>query len=110
MRWLSAGIAETVTNDLRAIRDLRVIDRTAGPRLDGDPAAIAAGLDAAHAAGLDLVVLGSFQRAGDRLRITARAIDVRSRETLAQLLTRMAPSRMCSRCRTRSSRLSSGLA
>lgn len=84
MSWLSAGIAETVTNDLRAIRDLRVIDRTAGPRMAGDPTAIGAGLDAAHAAGLDLVVLGSFQRAGDRLRITARAVDVRSRETLAQ--------------------------
>jgi DNA-binding winged helix-turn-helix (wHTH) protein/tetratricopeptide (TPR) repeat protein len=79
--WLAAGIAETVTNDLRAIPDLRVIDRnliaeaarrqpTEGGRHD--------------LTGLDLVVVGSYQRAGDRLRITARAIEVRSGETLAQ--------------------------
>ena len=29
--WMAAGIAETVTNDLRALRDLRVIDRASVP-------------------------------------------------------------------------------
>ena len=78
--WLSAGIAETVTNDLRAIRALRVIDRTLLPR--GQAAGTDA--DAARASGLDLVVVGSFQRAGDQLRITARVIEVATLGALAQ--------------------------
>jgi DNA-binding winged helix-turn-helix (wHTH) protein/tetratricopeptide (TPR) repeat protein len=67
--WLSAGIAETVTNDLRAVRDLVVLDR-----------AVAA--DGARA-GADLAVVGSFQRSGDGLRLTARVVDVRTREAIA---------------------------
>ena len=77
--WLSAGIAETVTNDLRAIRALRVIDRTLLPR--GQAAGTDA--DAARASGLDLAVVGSFQRAGDQLRITARVIEVATLGALA---------------------------
>jgi DNA-binding winged helix-turn-helix (wHTH) protein/tetratricopeptide (TPR) repeat protein len=77
--WLAAGIAETVTNDLRAIADLRVIDRAALPRVEPGGEA-----DAAKSSGLDLLVAGSFQRAGDQLRIAARVIHVPTRETLAQ--------------------------
>jgi DNA-binding winged helix-turn-helix (wHTH) protein/tetratricopeptide (TPR) repeat protein len=77
--WLTAGIAETVTNDLRAIRALRVIDRTLLPRGHA-----AAGAETARASGLDLAVVGSFQRAGDQLRITARVIEVATLGTLAQ--------------------------
>jgi DNA-binding winged helix-turn-helix (wHTH) protein/Tfp pilus assembly protein PilF len=76
--WLAAGIAETVTNDLRVIRDLRVIDRALVARVNADAA-----IDHLKAAGLDLVVIGSFQRAGDHLRITARLTDVSTREALA---------------------------
>ena len=76
--WMAAGIAETVTNDLRALRDLRVIDRAHVPE-----AARRASIDAARACGLDLLVVGSYQRSGDRLRITARAIDVGSGEAVA---------------------------
>src|SRR4029453_10284657 len=36
-----------------------------------------------HALGIDRAVVGSFQRAGDRLRITARIIDAVSSECLA---------------------------
>ena len=70
--WLSSGLAETVTNDLRAIGELRVIDRVLLPASDR----------AAAQAGLDLVVLGSFQRAGSRLRITARVTAVATSEAL----------------------------
>jgi len=77
--WLAAGIAETVTSDLRALADVRVIDRALLPRLEPGREA-----EVARAGGLDLIVAGSFQRAGDQLRITARVVDVRSRETLAQ--------------------------
>ena len=78
--WLSSGIAETVTNDLRAAT-LRVIDRVrvveASRRLGRDLPALRAAL------GLDLVVVGSFQRAGDRLRITARVLDAGTGEARA---------------------------
>lgn len=73
--WLGPGIAETVTNDLRAIAELRVIDRA----LVAD--APTGATSRPHE--LDLAVVGSFQRSGDRLRITARAVDVRTQQALA---------------------------
>lgn len=76
--WLSAGIAETVTNDLRALRALRVIDRSLLPR-----AAATAGAEALSGTGVDLIVVGGFQRAADELRITARVIDPSTRDVVA---------------------------
>jgi DNA-binding winged helix-turn-helix (wHTH) protein/tetratricopeptide (TPR) repeat protein len=62
LAWLSAGIAETIATDLRAIRDLAVTD-TAAP---------------------DVTVTGSFQHASGQLRITAQAVRVATDETLAR--------------------------
>ncbi len=80
--WLSSGIAETVTNDLRAAGAVRVIDRVrvveAVRRSGGDLPALRTELN------LDLAVVGSFQRAGDRLRITARVVDAASGEAVAE--------------------------
>lgn len=80
--WLSSGIAETVTNDLRAWSRLRVIDRVrvveAVKRCGSNLTALRADLH------LDRAVVGSFQRAGDRLRITARVVDAASGEALAE--------------------------
>jgi len=80
--WLSSGIAETVTNDLRAAGTLRIIDRVlvveAVRRSGVDLAGLRADLH------LDLAVVGSFQRSGDRLRITARVVDAASGEALAE--------------------------
>ena len=78
MTWLQAGIAETITNDLRAIREFRVIDRLPAVASEGDPVA-----EAARTADVDLAVVGSFQRVGDQLRITSRVVDVKTREALA---------------------------
>ena len=79
--WLSSGLAETVTNDLRRAGNLRVIDRLrlleAVRRVGADLSALRNELH------VDLVVTGGFQRVGERLRITARAIDVRSGEAVA---------------------------
>jgi DNA-binding winged helix-turn-helix (wHTH) protein/tetratricopeptide (TPR) repeat protein len=79
--WLSSGIAETVTNDLRSTGRLRIIDRVrvveAVRHGGADLAALRKELR------LDLAVVGSFQRAGDRLRITARVVDAASGEALA---------------------------
>jgi adenylate cyclase len=79
--WLSSGIAETVTGDLRALGRFRVVDRgrvfDAARRAGGSFQQIAAELDA------PLVVVGSFQRHADRIRITARIVSVASGEALA---------------------------
>ena len=79
--WLASGIAETVSADLGALGRFRVIDRwrvvDASRRSGG-------GLhDVAAALGVRLAVVGSFQRSGDRIRITARVVDVESGEALA---------------------------
>src|SRR6188474_2333523 len=80
LAWLASGIAETVTNDLRAAT-LRIIDRvrvTEAVAVTGrELSALRRILD------IDRAVVGSFQRAGDRLRITARIIDAGSGECLA---------------------------
>jgi DNA-binding winged helix-turn-helix (wHTH) protein len=85
LAWLSNGIAETVSNDLRAIGGFRVIDRVrvleAVRRRSGALAALAADLR------VDAFVVGSFQRAGDRLRLTARVVDPASGETIAEAKT-----------------------
>ena len=79
--WLSAGIAETVSADLRALGTFRVVDRwrvleavrTAGGSLQ----------NVATALHVRLAVIGSFQAVGDRIRITARVVDVVSGEAVA---------------------------
>jgi DNA-binding winged helix-turn-helix (wHTH) protein/tetratricopeptide (TPR) repeat protein len=72
LAWLSSGIAETLTNDLRAVMP-RMIDRVliagAVARSGRDLSALRRSL------GIDRAVVGSFQRAGNRLRITARIIE-----------------------------------
>lgn len=79
--WLSSGIAETVTNDLRSGVQLRIVDRMrvveAGRRVGTDLGALRREL------GIDLAIVGSFQRSGERLRITARVVDAASGEALA---------------------------
>lgn len=73
LAWLSAGIAETIGNALRAVRDVRVVDR--------------ASLAAARSSGslpADVVITGSVQRSGDQLRLTAQAIDARTQQAMAQ--------------------------
>ncbi len=79
--WLSTGIAETVTNDLSAFRVLRIVDRgrvtDAARRTDGTLSAVARSL------GVPLVVVGSYQRVGDRLRITARLVEALTGTALA---------------------------
>ena len=80
--WLASGIAETVTNDLRAAGTHRIIDRVlvveAVRRTGTDLATLR------HELHLDLAVVGSFQRSADRLRIMARVVDASSGEALAE--------------------------
>jgi DNA-binding winged helix-turn-helix (wHTH) protein/TolB-like protein/tetratricopeptide (TPR) repeat protein len=82
LAWLSSGIAETVTNDLRATSPLRVVDRVrvveAMRRAGSDLTTLRVDLH------LDLAVVGSFQRSGSRLRITARVVDAASGDATAE--------------------------
>jgi DNA-binding winged helix-turn-helix (wHTH) protein/tetratricopeptide (TPR) repeat protein len=79
--WLSAGIAETVTGDLRSLGHFRVVDRwrviEAARHTDGSVKEVATDL------GAPLAVVGSFQPSADRIRITARVVDTVSGEALA---------------------------
>ena len=79
--WLAAGIAETVTGDLRATGRFRVVDRgrviDAIRRTGGSLHEVAAQL------GTTFAVVGSYQRNAERIRITARIVNVETGEALA---------------------------
>jgi DNA-binding winged helix-turn-helix (wHTH) protein/Tfp pilus assembly protein PilF len=81
--WLATGIAETVTADLRALGRFRVIDRSrvidASRRTNGELVDMADDLRAS------LFVLGSFQRTDERIRITARLVDVVAGDALTDV-------------------------
>ena len=79
--WLGAGIAETVSVDLRNLYGFSVVGREAvveaARRVDDSVSdqrivEIGRGLQA------DWVVTGAYQRLGDLIRITARLVDVES--------------------------------
>ncbi len=79
--WLSAGIAETVSADLAALGRFKVVDRWRV--VEATRAGGAALQEVAAALRVRLVAVGSFQRNGERLRITARIVDVTSGEAIA---------------------------
>jgi DNA-binding winged helix-turn-helix (wHTH) protein/tetratricopeptide (TPR) repeat protein len=80
LAWLSSGIAETVTNDLRVAMP-RIIDRVRVTEAVKSGARDLGTLR--RSLGVDRAVVGGFQRAGDRLRITARIVDAATGECLA---------------------------
>jgi DNA-binding winged helix-turn-helix (wHTH) protein len=81
IEWLASGIAETVTSDLAKLEGFRVVDRWRIVQ------AVRAGATSAQevgsALGLARAVVGSYQRQGPNLRITARVLDLESARTLA---------------------------
>src|SRR5258705_3837186 len=79
--WLSAGIAETVNGDLRTLGAFPAVDRwrvTEAARRTGG-----ALHDVASALRVRLAVVGSVQCNRDRVRITARVVDVVSGDAVA---------------------------
>ena len=82
LEWLSLGIAEAMTSDLRKIRAFRVVERTQVERALGelklqkgaDPQAHAA--DLGKLVGARLLVVGGYQVSGQSARLTARFVDV----------------------------------
>ena len=80
--WIGTGIAETVTSDLRNVRDVTVIGRAqvfeqlknvqAETGRSGDSLAIEIG----RRLGTWWVVSGAYQRIDDRIRITSQLVEV----------------------------------
>ncbi len=83
--WIGVGIAETVSTELRDADGIDVLSRAV---VDGAVASLGHAGPAASAErvllevvrelGADYVLAGAFQQLGDRLRLTARLIDVQS--------------------------------
>ena len=78
--WIGAGIAETVTADLERAGVLTVVRREAvleeARRQGADLPAADDAERLARELGINWLVSGGYQRLGDRLRITARILDV----------------------------------
>ena len=82
--WIGEGIAETVSADLTAV-GLTLVEQTAvlgalGTRdaVDRERIGDTRALEIGRQLGATLLVRGTYQRVGDRLRITAHVVDVRS--------------------------------
>jgi eukaryotic-like serine/threonine-protein kinase len=83
--WLGTGIAETLTSDLKKLKLLRIVSRervqqavhSMDPAKKSDAAAIGA------AANSRWVVTGSYQRAGNRVRITPTLIEAATGEIIS---------------------------
>ena len=83
--WIGSGIAETISTDLGDAAGIDVLSRAvvagavanlggAGAGRQAEPVLIAA----VRELGADYLLAGAFQQLGDRLRLTARLIDVQS--------------------------------
>ena len=81
--WISAGIAETVMADLERVSSFSVMGReavleAARTQDTGLTSSEGSALGLGRALGAAWIVGGGYQRLGDRLRITARLVDVRT--------------------------------
>jgi adenylate cyclase len=70
--YIAEGIAENILTDLSRFRDLTVIARNSSFAYKGKAARIQ---DIRRDLGVNYVLEGSVQRAGDRIRVTAQLID-----------------------------------
>lgn len=85
--WLGMGLAETLTADLKKLKSVRVVSRErvqAAARSQPAETTEAGSLaELGRKLGAKWVVAGSFQRAGNRLRITPRVVETASGEVTA---------------------------
>ena len=83
--WIGAGIAETVSTDLRAADGIDVLSRAIvegavanlGRARPGNPTERVL-IEVVRELGADYLLAGAFQQLGEQLRLTARLIDVQS--------------------------------
>ena len=78
--WLGRGIAESVVAELSQREDIRVLDprrvRAAFDRARVELGSAAEVLRVCRELGADFLVTGGYQRVGDRVRVTARVVEV----------------------------------
>src|SRR5262249_50279527 len=78
--WLGAGIAETLDADLRKLGVLRVVDRARTQRtirsLGANIEETAGLISVGNRLGADWIATGSFQRSGNRIRVTPKVFNV----------------------------------
>jgi TolB-like protein/DNA-binding winged helix-turn-helix (wHTH) protein/tetratricopeptide (TPR) repeat protein len=67
------GVTEELTTELARIKSLRVISRTSAMRTKGSKRSLQ---EIARELGVDAVIEGSVQRAGDRVRISVQLVNV----------------------------------
>lgn len=84
VNWLGTGLAETLTSDLKRLKLVRVVTRERLQEAARRHTAQSSGQAALSALGRELgarwLILGSFQRAGGRLRILPRVFEVSTGE------------------------------
>jgi TolB-like protein/Flp pilus assembly protein TadD len=78
-QYFADGITEALITDLSKIRALKIISRSSVMRYRGTKAPVS---EIARQLGVDAVIEGSAQRAGDRVRITAELIEASSDRVL----------------------------
>jgi serine/threonine protein kinase/tetratricopeptide (TPR) repeat protein len=87
--WIGSGIAETVTADLKNVRGISVIGRerifevlknlSTGQLGESDETLA---IDIGRRLGARWIIVGGYQRIGEMIRITARAVDVETGELI----------------------------
>ncbi|MGB8506909.1 MAG: tetratricopeptide repeat protein [Pyrinomonadaceae bacterium] len=75
--FIGIGLASVITTDLAKISGLSVLSKSAGAQRLGETS-VRGGPDQARDLGANIILEGEVQRAGGRLRITARLIDAES--------------------------------
>jgi TolB-like protein/DNA-binding winged helix-turn-helix (wHTH) protein len=73
--YVADGITDFLTTDLAKVHHLRIVSRTSANRYKKGSKAVP---EIARELGVDAILEGSFERAGDRVRVTAQLIDGRA--------------------------------
>jgi TolB-like protein/predicted Ser/Thr protein kinase len=85
--WLGTGLAETLTTDLKRLKLVQVVSRErvqeAARRYRSANAGYSQLIEMGKELGVRWLVIGSYQRAGDRLRILPRVVEVATGEETA---------------------------
>ena len=78
--WLATGLAETLTADLKKLDRLRVAGRERVQEARRKAGAKSGAIHVGRLLGTRWIITGSYQRMGERLRLTPRLLDVGSGE------------------------------
>ncbi len=92
INWLELGIPDSISHKLRNVKEYIVVDRTNVDKIIKEVQLGQSGIiddktakKAGKALGADLIVVGSYQKYGNRIRITAKLVEVESHKVLKQV-------------------------